>query len=62
MTRKSLLIPMDGSGGYVNKHIWEQEKNKSTYYDRKLDMQGSVPGISMEETIKAFEDKYQIKL
>lgn len=39
-----------------------RKKNKSTYYDRKLDMQGSVPGISKEETIKAFEDKYQIKL
>lgn len=62
MIREKFSAPMDGSGGYLNKHIWEQEKNKSTYYDRKLDMQGTVPGLSMEEAIRAFEEEYQVKL
>lgn len=62
MPKKDFVIPMDGNGGYINRHIWEQKPNDSRYYDRKLDTQGTVPGISMEEAIKAFEKKYGVSL
>lgn len=62
MSKDKFFVPLDGSGGYINRPIWKQEKNKSTYYDRKLDTQGVVPGPSLEEAIKAFEEEYHVKL
>lgn len=62
MSKERFFVPMNGAGGYVNTSIWEQENNKSTYYDRKLDTQGVVPGPSLEQIEKAFEEEYQIKL
>lgn len=62
MSEETFFVHMDGVGGYVNVPIWEQERNMSTYYDRKLDTQGVVPGLSYEQTVKEFEEKYQIKL
>lgn len=41
--------------------LWEQPE-ESTYYDRKMDLQGEVPGCSMEEANDAFERKYGISL
>lgn len=41
--------------------LWEQPE-ESTYYDRKMDLQGEVPGCSMEEARDDFERKYGISL
>lgn len=62
MARKNFSVPMDGNGGYVNKSIWDQEPNKITYYDRKLDSQGTVPGPTLEEAEAAFEEEYGVSL
>lgn len=62
MNKDNLSILFNDEGGYVGIPLWEQEDNKSTYYDRKLDTQGVVPGHSMEEAKKIYEEKYGVKL
>lgn len=42
-----------------NIKLWDEPK-ESTFYDREMDLQGEVPGVSMEEAKIAFEDKYGI--
>lgn len=41
--------------------LWDPPE-ESTYYDRKMDLQGEVPGCSMEEARDAFKRKYGILL
>ena len=53
---------MSNTEGYVNIPLWEQEDNQSTYYDRKLDLQGKVPGHSLEEAREAYKKKYGVGL
>lgn len=62
MSEETFFVPIDGVDGYVNMSIWEQERNKSTYYDRKLDTQGVVPGLSYDQAVREFEKKYQVEL
>lgn len=62
MKKNTLSILSSNIGEYVGISLWEQEDNKSTYYDRKLDTQGVVPGHTMEEAKKAYEQKYGIRL
>ena len=42
-------------------NLWYQPED-SSYYDRKRDEQGEVPGRSMEQAKLAFERKYGISL
>jgi hypothetical protein len=37
-----------------NTVFWSYDGNKSTYYDRKYDLQGSVPGPTAEEAEELF--------
>lgn len=60
MQEKTLSIPLIDPEGYLNIAIWEQEDNRSTFYDRTLDTQGVVPGRTFEEAEKAFWEKYGI--
>lgn len=62
METTSSSIPLDNMEGYKNITLWDQEENQSTYYDRKLDLQGEVPGRSLEEAKTAFQKKYGLKL
>lgn len=41
--------------------LWDPPE-ESMYYDIKMDLQGEVPGCSLEEARKAFENKYGISL
>lgn len=41
--------------------LWEQPE-ESTYYDRKMDLQGEVPGGSIEEAKNAFDHNYGTSL
>lgn len=41
--------------------LWDPPE-ESTYYDKKMDLQGEVPGCSMEEAKIAFKQKYRISL
>ena len=62
METASSSIPLDNMEEYKNISLWEQEENQSTYYDRKLDLQGEVPGRSLEEARAAFQRKYGLDL
>lgn len=41
--------------------LWE-EPEESTYYDRRVDLQGEVPGCSLKEARDAYEREYGISL
>ncbi|RKJ20029.1 hypothetical protein D7X48_10735 [bacterium D16-50] len=62
MKKNGLSTLLNDTEGYVSIPLWEQEDNKSTYYDHWLDVQGVISERSMEEAEKAFEKKYCIKL
>ena len=49
------------SSNYLNISLWEPPE-ESTYYDRKMDLQGEVPGASLEEAKKTYKRKYGISL
>ena len=46
---------------FQNITLWDSPE-ESTYYDRQTDLQGEVPGASLEEAKEAYEKKYGIKL
>ena len=58
MKKENSSTLLSNTEGYVNIPLWEQEDNQSTYYDRKLDLQGKVPGHSLEEAREAYKKKY----
>lgn len=62
MKKKNSSTLLGNAEGYVSIPLWEQEDNKSTYYDRRLDLQGRVPGHSLEEAKRAYEKEYGIRL
>lgn len=62
MIKSNVSIPLEDTEEYLNTTVWEQENNKSTYYDRRLDTQGMVPGCSMQEAEQAFYKEYNIRL
>lgn len=45
----------------LNISLWDPPE-ASTYYDRKTDLQGEVPGCSMEQAKEAFKRQYGISL
>lgn len=62
MRQDNSLTFSNNAEGYDSISLWEQEDDESTYYNRKLDLQGEVPGCSLDEAKKAFEEKYGIRL
>ena len=62
MKKENSLTFLNNEERYESISLWEQEDDESTYYDRRLDLQGEVPGGSLDEAKKAFEEKYGIKL
>lgn len=58
MKTRNSSIPLGNTEGYKDISLWEQEENLSTYYDRRLDLQGEVPGRSLKEAREAFRKKY----
>lgn len=60
LPHKGEIEDMD-TKAYKNLPLWEQKDNDSTYYDRELDLQGEVPGRSLEEAKEAFRKKYGVK-
>lgn len=62
MKKENSLTSLNNTKRYEGTSLWEQDNDESTYYDRKLDLQGEVPGCSLEEAQKAFEEKYSIRL
>lgn len=62
MKQDNSLTFLNNAEGYDSISLWEQEDDESTYYNRKLDLQGEVPGCSLDEAKKAFEEKYGIRL
>lgn len=48
------------SDSYVSIDLWDPP-TESTYYDRKMDLQGVVPGSSIEEAKNIYERKYERK-
>lgn len=62
MKKESSSTLLSNAEGYESISLWEQEDDESTYYDLKLDLQGEVPGCSLDEAIKAFEEEYGIRL
>ncbi len=61
MKEDIFAIPLDDTEGYLNIAIWEQEDNRSTFYDRMLDTQGIVPGRAFEEAEKAFLARFKVE-
>lgn len=49
------------SSNYLSISLWDPPE-ESTYYDRKMDFQGKVPGSSLEEAKKNYEREYGISL
>ena len=47
------------SSNYLSISLWEPPE-ESTYYDRRMDLQGEVPGSSIEEAKKTYARKYGI--
>ena len=62
MKKENSSTLLSNAEGYMSISLWELHDDESTYYDRRLDLQGEVPGCSLEEAKKAFEEKYGIKL
>lgn len=62
MKKENPLTLLNNAEGCESISLWEQEDDESTYYDRRLDLQGEVPGCSLDEAKKAFEEKYGIRL
>lgn len=48
----------ESDNGYVSIKLWEQKENYSTYYDRELDLQGRVPGHTLQEAKEAFNREF----
>lgn len=62
MKKENSSTLLSNTEGYMSISLWDQDDDESTYYDRRLDLQGEVPGCSLKEAKKAFEEKYGIKL
>ena len=62
MKKENSLNLLNNTKSYESISLWEQDNDESTYYDRRLDLQGEVPGCSLDEAKKAFEEKYGIRL